>query len=477
MAKIKKLIPVLSLLLLTIPLVWPLLQPGFFVTDDGNWMIIRLAAFHQTLRSGQFPVRFLYSLNHGFGYPVTNFLYPLPFYLGEIIHIIGFDFTNSVKILLALSFPLSALGMYLFIRTKLGEWPAIASAIFYVYAPYRIFDVYQRGSLGEAVAFIFIPFVFYALKTSRPILAALSLAALITSHNVIAFIFLPLIFLYRPNIRVFLLSFCLSAFFWLPALHDLQFTKAGSTAVSDFSKYFLNANNFINLAGIIILVILAVSLPLMLKRQTKIFYLSLGAVLVSLFLASPVSAVLWQNFSLPKVIQFPWRFLSVTAFAASILLAFGISRLRPLFTAFIIAAIAVLSFPRLNLNRTYFPDSYYATNDDTTTVKNEYMSKWVKIDPQERAKSYMEYISNTTVQINQIYFPGWEVTVDGQKVPIFYDNTRGLIQVVVSPGSHLIKANFGETPLRTVANAISLLAAMFLLIKTGSSAVLLIRRK
>ena len=100
----KKILIFLLLLVLIIPAIWPLFQPGFFVTDDGNWMIIRLSAFHETLRSGQFPVRFLERLNHGLGYPVLDFLYPLPFYLGELIHLLGFNFIDSVKILFALSF-------------------------------------------------------------------------------------------------------------------------------------------------------------------------------------------------------------------------------------------------------------------------------------------------------------------------------------------------------------------------------------
>lgn len=231
MLKIKKVIPFLLLFIICIPLIWPLLQPGFFVTDDGNWMIIRLSAFHQTLRSGQFPVRFLYPLNHGFGYPVTNFLYPLPFYMGEIIHLFGFGFVDSIKILFILSFILGAFFMYLY--------AGFFAAVIYSYMPYRLFDVYKRGSLGESVAFIFLPLIFYLVDKKRIALASIATAALITSHNVTAFIFLPVIFLYSKNIKLILMALILSAWFWLPALYDLQFTRAATVQVADFSKYFL----------------------------------------------------------------------------------------------------------------------------------------------------------------------------------------------------------------------------------------------
>lgn len=238
MAK-KKVLGCLLLLALTIPAVWPLLQPGFFVTDDGDWMIIRLSAFHETLKTGQFPARFLERLDHGLGYPVTNFLYPLPFYLGEIIHLVGFGFVDSIKILFILSFIFSAVFMYLY--------RGLLAALIYTYFPYHLFDVYRRGSLGEAVAFIFPPLIFYLIDKKKVILASLATAALVCSHNVVALLFLPVTivyFFFREKSLIhttyyILLSLVLSAWFWLPALYDLQFTKAATTQVSNFNDYFL----------------------------------------------------------------------------------------------------------------------------------------------------------------------------------------------------------------------------------------------
>src|SRR3989344_6542362 len=77
---------------------WPFFKKGFFESHDGEWMVIRFSAFHQTLAAGQFPVRFVDRLNNNYGFPVTNFLYPLPFYLSEIPKALGFGFVDSVKI-------------------------------------------------------------------------------------------------------------------------------------------------------------------------------------------------------------------------------------------------------------------------------------------------------------------------------------------------------------------------------------------
>ncbi len=160
---IKQLWPYIIIFCFLAPLIYLTLRPGFWVSDDGGWMVIRLSAFHQTLRTGQFPVRFLYNLNRGYGYPVTDFLYPLPFYFGEIIHLLGFGFVDSVKIVFAASFIFGAYFMY--------RYAGLVAAIVYTFLPYRIFDVYSRGTLGEAVAFVFLPLIFYLIDKKKIILA------------------------------------------------------------------------------------------------------------------------------------------------------------------------------------------------------------------------------------------------------------------------------------------------------------------
>jgi hypothetical protein len=68
------------------------------------------------------------------------------------------------------------------------------------------------------------------------------------------------------------------------------------------------------------------------------------------------------------------------------------------------------------------------------------------------------------------YFPGWYATLDGAALPIRAD-TNGLITMNVPAGEHRITLVFGETPLRLVADIISLVALL------GVSAALLIRLK
>jgi len=255
---------ILLVFLLLLPAVWSLFKPGFFSSDDGEWMVIRLTDFHRSVVSGQIPVRWGARLNHGYGYPVFNFLYPLSLYIGEFFHLLGFSFVVSIKIVFLLSFFLGAGGMFWWASQVWGKKGGLVSALFYSYAPYRFLDVYIRGSIGEALAFAFLPWLFGAFyllsrKANQRWLAlgALSLAGLIISHNIMAMLFTALILAYgvwlvffrsqsrliRKEVgfrflKVLVLGLGLAAFFWLPALYDKQFIILDQVTVANFWEHF-----------------------------------------------------------------------------------------------------------------------------------------------------------------------------------------------------------------------------------------------
>ena len=70
------------------------------------------------------------------------------------------------------------------------------------------------------------------------------------------------------------------------------------------------------------------------------------------------------------------------------------------------------------------------------------------------------------VQFHTIDFPGWQLYIDGQKQPVIknYPNLEGIIIANVNSGRHNIDLIFSETPLRKVANYISLASFITLLL-------------
>ncbi len=465
---------IILLLILILPAIWFLLKPGFFPSDDGEWMVVRLTDFHRSVVSAQIPVRWAARLNFSYGYPVFNFLYPLSLYVGELFHLIGFSFVWSIKLVFIFSFILSSFFMYLWSKK-------IISAVFYAYAPYRFLDVYVRGSIGEAVGFIFLPLIFWSIqklsqKTEKIylVVGSLAYAALIMSHNIMAMIFTPVIIAYvfwlfwpRKDKRflcsclsLLVLSLALSCFFWLPAIYDSRFVIFNQVTVTNPIDHFPSLKQLLipswgygpSVAGFndqasyqIGLAHLAVigAAFFALNQQIGFFIL---VFLATVFLMLPVSAFFWKNLPLLNLIQFPWRLLAITTLASSFLAGEIFARVksgpkRYLELSLLILVIA-LNFryaqPETVVNR---GDGFYATNEATTTVKDEYLPIWVKEKPETRSDQKAEITSGTglienltfnskkvsfvarsdnetKIQVNTVYFPGWQASIDGKNQPI-----------------------------------------------------------
>ncbi len=496
--KNKKLLKYLIIVfILSIPSIFALLRPGFFITDDGNWMIIRFSAFYEALRNGQFPVRFLPRLNNGFGYPVANFLYPLFMYIGVPIHIIGFNFVNTVKIIFGLSLISSSVFSFLWLRKKFDNLSSLIGSLVYLYFPYHLWDVYKRGSIGEVLALLIVPFILWQIERNSLFFISIGIALLVLSHNSLALLFLPIILIYyylsKKDLKkiLFTLFFGLgmSLFFWLPALFERKFVVFDKVLVSNFSDYFVNLNN-LNLIGLIFLLSFLLTFFIVKRVKDKNYYLFFIVSIICLFLIFPISQFLWPLFS--SFIQFPFRLISVLILTTAFFVAFQLNYLKGrnkivliiIYLALLVFSAKDFIYPK---NFTNYPDTFYSTNQDTTTVKNEYMPKWVKSIPVSNPSSKVEIIKgegeisnlksngNTIsfnievkekalVSINTIYYPGWVVKIDNKESVINYDNEMGLIQFNVKKGSHFVKAYFKETSLRLVVDFISLVSFFALIL-------------
>lgn len=485
---------------LLIPAFVAFFHPGFFSTDDGNWMVIRFSAFYESLRQGQFPPRFLLRLNNGYGYPVADFLYPLFMYLGIPLHILGVNFVNTIKIILGASLLFSGFFTYLWLKKQVRLVAAITGSLLYVIFPYHLFDVYQRGSVGEVLALAIVPFILWQVEKENSLITAIGIALLILAHNSLAFLFLPVILMYmfvRKSFSykrigvVLLLSLGLSAFFWIPALYDKQFTVFDKTIISSLQPYFINGTNYF-LLGWISLFVIVLSLPLFfMQSKVKFLYFWLVTI-ISIFFTLPFSNGIWQITHMGPFFQFPYRFLSLTMLGIAFLSAIEIEFLQNkarIVLVILLIVVGYLSTWNLLFPKKFqeYPDAFYSTNQDSTTVKNEYMPQWVKKQPVAYTREKFSFIKGegriidvtvkggsvtsdvvltkpSILQLHVVYFPGWEVLVDGKKIFISYNNDFGFMQFPVAIGGHSIVARFVETPMRLFADIISIMSICLLVI-------------
>lgn len=475
---------------------WPLWRPGFIVTDDGDWMIIRLSAFYQSLREGQFPVRLLGRLNYSYGYPVSNFLYPGFLYIGSFIHALGIPFVETIKIIIGGSVIVTSLSLFLWCLRFASPLASFVGVLSFLLSPYLAFDIYRRGSVGEILAIAAIALCLYALESSKKHLFTIALSLLVISHNSVAFISLPVLLFYsliRGKRHVFIsiaLALGITTFFWFPALYEKKFVRFDSIIISDPKKYFsVNAEWFLLSVSQIIAFFLILFKR---KKETSstIFLLVSFACLTILTL--PLSSPLWEIHSFAKLFQFPYRFLSVLLLFGSLLVSLSLDRFkREVKIALSVLLIAILvpstisSYQRIE--RTLKPEVFYTTNEATTTVANEYLPHWVTEPPTERSPHEVEFfkgrgtiieesittqkvvaqviaVEESILQINSIYYPGWGAFINGVPAEISYDNPRGVIRFPIKEGTNHVIAEFRETVPRFVATAISGISVVIFII-------------
>lgn len=422
---VKKILPIILVLVAAFFAGFALLHPGLPPTHDGEYHVIRFFEFNKTLLDGNFYPRWAPDLNNGFGLPLFNYVYPLPNYVASAIHLFGTSFIDSFKLEMFFSLLLGSLFFYLWSKEFWGKMGGVVSAVFYTFTPYHFVDVYIRGSVGEVLALAILPALAWSLtvyiKTGKKIffpLSALLFALLILSHNILALMFLIFILSYvtfllflqsnRKKLSLELLGIVtlglmLSSIFWLPALLETKlvvglqiydvttnFPQLYQLLIPSWGSGF-SSENFadqlsfqIGLANL--LVILLSCLVVFSRKKDNKKYLVLFFVvwfLLVFFLMLQESVFVWKAVPLMNYFQFPWRFLSlemvITSFLAGGIVYFG--RAKPVIATFLILISFLLGIgyakPAYYLNR---DDNYYMTRsnfiDGTNSPGDAFNTVW-----------------------------------------------------------------------------------------------------
>ncbi len=523
--------------MLALPAIYSLLLPGGFTSHDLTHHVIRLASLDQNLKQGQFPVRWSGELNLGFGYPVFLFNYPLPQMMGEIFHLIGFNLVDSIKIVLGLSLIASALTMFLFLETLLKDkQAAFLGSLFYLYAPIRFIQTYVAATVGASLALVFVPLIFYSMvklqkgpKLGSILVGSLSLAGLITAHNVTALIFGPVILsfaiwliyeakdrgkLIKEYVTMVGLGLGLSAWFWLPAVWEKQYLRYDQVIGRFYADQFPSFQQILyspwgfglshpeNPAGgmsyqlglihwlVVLLAILGLGFFWRQLKEKKIVIFYLIFFGLSLVLMNKISLPLWDRLPILSLIQFPWRFLALAVFAASILAATLVKNFSFKNGLFLGLLVLVLYANRNHLRinqRTYFTDQYYLNQKTTTATYGEHLPEWGRIATQSAQTKFqfsqgqgeigyrqdisteviaeIQSLESAKVRFNQFYFPGWEIERNGHKVDFNYlesGENYGLPVFELPAGKNIVTAEFKNTLDRTAGDWLSILSWLIL---------------
>lgn len=487
MKRLKALFPFMMMVFALGVVLWPLMRPGFYVSDDGEWMIIRLSAFYQSLADGQFPVRFLGRLNNSYGYPVANFLYPGFLYIGSLVHFLGLSFVTSIKFVFTISVVGASFWIYSSLRRTFSSFAAGLGTLVFIGSPYLLYDLYTRGSVGEVFAFFPAAAGLYSIIFNNWWLFAIAVGGLIVSHNTLALLFLGVFLVCMAVYRRWnllwplWLGLGLSAFFWIPALLETRFVSFAGVTVSNPFTYMLRIETIwmVGIAGVVAIAALFFGKPKKIERMTRV---TIALYIVSILLTIPISGFIWSIRPVAALFQFPYRILSIGTLMAPWIVAAAAEKFikkKVLVSSVLFLILAVPMWYQLqNISFIKREEGFYTTNEATTTVANEYMPKWVSVIPASRAPeriifekgrgtivyeylntqrvtAHVDALEESIIRFQTVYYPGWGITLDGNPARVTYANPNGFMEITVPVGKHTIVSEFRETIPRFIADIVS----------------------
>ena len=385
-------------LLLPLIGILPTLSAGVIDTADGPLHIQRIQAMDILLGQGNLWPRWVPWFHLGFGYPIFNFYPPGVFYLGGLLGQVGIPATAAFTIVAALAWVIGSIGVYHLAWRFFPAPAALLAAMLWSYAPSRLFEVWDQGSLPQMIAAALLPWLLsgivaaaYAPTRRRVVAIALPLAGIILSHQPITFIsalyVAPLAFIVPPwaarrtrgtlmhrYAAVFggvALGGALAAAFLLPLFTELKFVQAAGGAedtVDYLISNFLQPGEIFAQPGPMDLTDLRFELPTTLglvagllaipglialarRRQYGLMILLLLGLGFTLFMLLQASLPVWLAIPLFQQLRFPERFLRVGALlialagGASILLLprrFQVAGLAVGLTVVLIAALPLV---------------------------------------------------------------------------------------------------------------------------------------
>lgn len=516
-----------SILLLIIPLIFALLashrlwRPGYFSMQD-DMHVFRLAQYHQCVLDRQIPCRLIPDGGLGYTYPLFNFYSPLPYAVAEGFHLVGLSLIDSLKISFIIPFFIGSVGMYLLSSAIFGPVGGLISSVLYTFAPYHALDSFVRGALAEHWAINLLPLILYSLYRKRPNVFILSLTALLLSHNLTLVYFLPVLVVFsliHKNIRYLIqnsiYSFLVAAFFIIPAFFEKNLTTV-STMTQGYFNYIIHFATLNQLfisrfwgygaslwgpvddlslqIGLVHWILPIGALLLAIRspnKKTIIAFFGVG--LFSLFLTHNRSTFIWQIFSFMPYYQFPWRFLGLAVFCFSFISGVVTKN------KFILAVIIIITIA-LNIN--YFKeDIWYPVLADSQKLTTQEVYRqsgaglkdyWPKYSTEFPGTMSPNTAEATTGQVTNIlftknshqvageltvdtptanillpvtYFPSWELYINDQKSSYTIDPKYGQISFELPVGKYKYLLQFKNTPIRTIANILSLIGMILYIIK------------
>ena len=483
----------------------------------------RLAqGFFESIKGGDLYPSWLSSTNDGYGDPSVRFYPPALYYILSVFRLITGDWYIASLLALSLLTTIGVAGMYLWASSLTDKSYAVLAGLLYMLSPFHANEMYQAGLYPQYACASVLPFVF--AFTDRIIVKRRwrDAGGLGISYGMLVLFHLPLALLGSVAVGVYALvrlaqSFSrrslyqliagalsgvtFSSCYWLPMLLELKW-KSPSGSAQD--KWFDYKSNFVfhpspNEMGdywipILTITTFLMAMPavvLIVRRNRQALAPALVA-LITFLMATSLSKPVWDALPALQETQFPWRWLTVTSAALSILVAISLpeltqmwrTRLRPLSFALLGMTVIALSFTVLQVirgatfqNHSTFDQMVLSLQGSATN--KDFLPVWVSGKPRKmdqpveasgrdvqvaewsakRREFKIEAGTSTEVRLRTFYYPYWKATAEGKQLTTRAANDGALL-VSVPPTATTVKVDFVEPTSTHIAGALSILGLL-----------------
>lgn len=344
--------------------------PGVSSDADMLMGIYRVFELDRAWQGGIFFPRLGADLNFTYGAPLFQFYPPLASYGALIFHKAGLGLIEASKAMFSLSLLLGGLGVFVYARWLFSSRKAaLVSGMVYLFSPYLLTNVYERGAAAESLALALLPWVFWAVhhlligeKEPWIYISAMLIGLLVLAHNITAMFALPAILLVALVLGLtsgrfrqlgfvglaIALGLGLSLFYWLPALAEVGTVRIEASMLDEAKNVVAHLVPLTQLVQeslvfdywgelrfhpafwqVMLGALGIVAIPFQDRTRRLTLAIVAGLWLLTLFLQLSYSRFLWESLPLIRFIQFPWRLLGLGSFCLA-LLAGSLFLLRPL---------------------------------------------------------------------------------------------------------------------------------------------------
>lgn len=376
------------LILLTLITIVPLFISANIRGDDYLFHLLRIADIKNSIVNGHVLVNIMPESLYGYGYANGLFYPDLLLYIAAFLNLIGINLKFAYGIFLSLCTLASTFSMFICIK-KISNNKNIAlySTVIYIFAQYKITDLYFRSAVGEYISFIFIPIVLLGVyellyrNYKKWYILSIGMSGILLSHLLSVFIVVIMcVLIYILNIHKLIqkpkrilysiiaaiTTLLITAYTWIPIIEQMLSSKFNvqqaepfaydrSVSIEDILTFNRNSRFFI---GLVIVILSLLYIVAIMKKKNSLFIFScfiVGLLSLILTIKTPFLKVVSDNFKLFNQIQFAWRMGLIATLLLSFIAGYSIDKIfSEKYKYVIVIAISLISIVNLMAYKKYY---------------------------------------------------------------------------------------------------------------------------